>query len=107
MIRFALTMTMVLSALPAAAADAADQKMLELADKSRCLNCHDVKVKVTGPAWRDVAARYRGKADVFETLVKKVREGGSGNWGTEAMSANKRVKEEDIRALVAWILALD
>jgi cytochrome c len=89
------------------AADPAEMaSMLTLADKSRCLNCHDVHEKITGPAWIMVAKRYRGDPTALERLVVKVREGGSGNWGADVMSPNKRVPESDIRTLVGWILSL-
>jgi len=92
--------------LPAGAAPAADSAaMLELADQSRCLTCHDVDETVRGPAWRDVAKRYRGQ-DVEEQLVKKVYEGGGGVWGNDTMSSNKRAGMDNIRTLVRWILAL-
>ncbi len=80
--------------------------MLELADKSRCLTCHDVDETVRGPAWRDVAKRYRDKPEVEEQLVQKVYEGGGGVWGNDTMSANKRAGMENIRTLVHWILSL-
>ena len=80
--------------------------MLELADRSRCLTCHDVDETVRGPAWRDVAKRYRGQPDVEERLVKKVYEGGGGAWGDDTMSSNKRAGMDNIRTLVRWILAL-
>lgn len=91
------------AALAAPAADRA--AMLELADQSRCLTCHDVDETVRGPAWRDVAKRYRGQ-DVEEQLVKKVYEGGGGVWGNDSMSSNKRAGMDNIRTLVRWILAL-
>jgi len=94
---------LLLFTAPAWADDAA---LLELADKSRCTTCHDVREKVTGPAWIDVANRYRGDKDALERLVVKVRDGGSGNWGNVPMSPNKRVSEDNIRKLVTWILAL-
>lgn len=102
--RWLLSGLMVLAMSPALAQD--DAAMLELADKSRCTACHDVHQKITGPAWIDVAKRYQGDDGALERLVIKVREGGSGNWGTVAMSPNKRVREENIRTLVTWILAL-
>ncbi len=80
--------------------------MLELADASRCLVCHDVNDTVRGPAWRDVAQRYRAKPEMEEALVKKVYEGGGGAWGDDTMSANKRVGIENIKVLVRWILTL-
>ena len=101
----ALPVAILLAATPAMAAND-DAAMLELADKSRCTACHDVREKVTGPAWVDVAKRYRNDAGALERLVVKVRDGGSGAWGTVPMSPNKRVPEENIRKLVSWILSL-
>lgn len=96
-----------LLALPARAADpGSDPAMLELADRHRCLLCHEVDSKVRGPAWRDVAKRYRGDAGAFERLLVKVREGGTGVWGEDFMSPNRRVGEADLKTLVGWILSL-
>jgi cytochrome c len=94
------------NAAVAAPKDAKKAAMLELADQSRCLTCHDVDETVRGPAWRDVAKRYRGKPEVEEQLVQKVYEGGGGVWGNDSMSANKRAGMENIRILVRWILSL-
>ncbi|MFP3468380.1 c-type cytochrome, partial [Leifsonia sp. SIMBA_070] len=74
--------------------------MIDLAWDSGCFNCHDVDKTLRGPAWRDVAERYPDDDETFERLVNKVRQGGSGNWGDERMTANTRVPMEDIRTLV-------
>lgn len=86
---------------------AGDEAMIELAWDSGCFNCHDLHERVRGPAWTEVARRYRNDADAYERLVQTVIEGGGGNWGEDAMSPNRRVPEEDVRRLVAWLLALD
>ncbi len=105
--RRALLISMLFLTQAAWAAPDKDMKaMLELADASRCLVCHDVDATVTGPAWRDVARRYRDHKEIEETLVKRVHEGSSGNWGKETMSANKRAGIDNIRVLVHWILTL-
>ena len=96
----------VASPLAIAAPPPVDPAMLELADKSRCLTCHDVDETVRGPAWRDVAKRYRGKPEVEEVLVAQVYEGGGAVWGNDYMSANKRAGLDNIRILVRWILSL-
>jgi cytochrome c len=93
-------------AMAAPAPDEKDAAMLELADQSRCMTCHDVDETIRGPAWRDVAKRYRGKPEAEEQLVQKVHDGGGGVWGTDYMSANKRAGMENIRTLVKWILTL-
>ncbi len=101
-----LTLLVMLSALlPASAAE--DAEMIELAWKRGCFNCHDVDATVRGPAWRDVAERYRGDASAEGELFVKIRDGSSGHWGDDRMSANRRVPEEEIRALLTWLLALE
>ena len=104
-----LLATTLLGALllsPVRAAEGVPQSMLDLAERSRCLTCHEVDEKVRGPAWRDVAKRYRGDAAAEARLLVKVREGGSGVWGDDFMSPNKRVSDEDLQTLVRWILSL-
>src|SRR5262249_57677988 len=44
----------------------------ELAQKSGCLNCHAVDTKKIGPSYKDVAAKYKGKADAEAQLVDKL-----------------------------------
>lgn len=85
---------------------------LDLARASGCLACHSVDAKVLGPAWKDVAARYRGEAGARDALIAKVRDGGAGNWkevtGGIAMPPNgPRVSDADIAKLVDFVLALE
>jgi len=87
------------------------QQMLNLARKSGCLACHNVDKKIVGPAWKDVAARYKNKADARAVLTEKVSEGGRGSWtdvvGNVAMPPYfPRVSKENIESLVDFILSL-
>jgi cytochrome c len=82
-------------------------KELDLAQKSGCLTCHTIEKKLVGPAWNEIAVKYRGQKDVEAKLVAKVAKGGSGAWGNTPMPPNApRVKENDIKALVHFILSL-
>jgi cytochrome c len=78
----------------------------ELAKKSACLACHTVDKKLVGPAYKEVAKKYAGQADAEAKLIKKVKEGGSGVWGQIPMPPNTAVKDDDIKALVQWILSM-
>jgi cytochrome c len=78
---------------------------LDLAKKSNCMSCHTVDKKLVGPAYKDVAAKYAGKADAQKMLAEKVKKGGKGNWGEVPMPPNAAVKDADIETLVKWILA--
>ena len=81
---------------------------LALAQKNNCLACHLVDKKLVGPAWKEVAKRYKGVVGIEHTLVITVSTGGVGNWGNMPMPAMApAVKEEDIRALVKFALSLD
>ena len=71
-----------------------------------CAACHSVDKKIVGPAYQDVAAKYRGDKDALAKLVQKVKMGGSGVWGAVPMPPNAQVSEADIKALVSWILTL-
>ena len=84
---------------------------LDLAKKSGCLACHSVEKKVVGPAWKDVAAKYKGDAGAKATLITKVKKGGKGNWtkvtgGAPMPPYSPRVKDADIEKLVDFIMAL-
>lgn len=92
------------AAAPAPAAAGGDQ--LALATTSGCMACHQIEVKVVGPAYKEVAAKYKGDAGAVDALVEKVKSGGVGTWGQIPMPPNLHVPEENIRAVVAWILTL-
>ena len=61
---------------------------------------------MVGPAYKDVAAKYKGDAAALDTLVAKVKAGGVGTWGEIPMPPNAHVSDENIRAIVTWVLSL-
>jgi cytochrome c len=69
-----------------------------------CVACHTLEKRVVGPSFREVAARFAGDKDAVAKLVKKVREGGTGNWGKVPMPPNPTVSDADMKQMVAWIL---
>ena len=75
----------------------------ELATKSGCMACHAVDKKLVGPAYQEVAKKYK-PADEAK-LVEKVIKGGSGVWGPVPMPPNAAVKPDDVKTLVKWVLA--
>ena len=88
-----------LAALDTAAAEA-------MMKKDNCATCHAIDKKILGPAYKDVAAKYRGDKDALSKLSKKVKEGGAGVWGPVPMPPNSAVSDADIKELVTWILSL-
>ena len=78
-----------------------------LAKKDGCLLCHAVDKKVVGPAYKEIAAKYKGDKSAEAKLIEKVKKGGSGVWGQIPMPPNSpQVKDDEIKTIVQWILSL-
>jgi len=77
-----------------------------LARQRSCLNCHALERKIVGPGFKQVAARYAGRADAAAYLAEKIVKGGAGAWGPVAMAANPHVSKEEAARLAAWVLTL-
>ncbi|TPW18170.1 MAG: cytochrome c class I [Halothiobacillaceae bacterium] len=84
---------------------------LDLAKKSGCLACHSVEKKVVGPAWQDVANKYKGDGAAKAALIAKIKAGGKGNWtdvtgGVPMPPYSPRVADADIEKMVDFVLGL-
>jgi cytochrome c len=71
-----------------------------------CTACHTKDKKLVGPAYKDIAAKYKGQASAAADLAKKVRDGGKGVWGPIPMPPNPPAKigDADLAAAIGWIL---
>jgi cytochrome c len=69
-----------------------------LAKSNGCLNCHATDTKKAGPSFKEIAAKYKGKADAEATLVAKLKEGK----GHPAVKGG----EADSKSLVKWVLSM-
>ena len=94
----AASAALLAAALPAAADEA-------LARTKGCTACHDVKKKLVGPAYADVAKKHAGQANASTDLAASVLKGSQGKWGPIPMPPNK-VTEDEAKKLAAWILSL-
>ncbi|NTV71591.1 MAG: c-type cytochrome [Azonexaceae bacterium] len=75
-----------------------------LAKAKNCMSCHAIDKKLVGPAYKDVAAKYKGNAGAVDTLAAKVKAGGKGVWGQIPMPPNN-VTPDEAKKLVTWILS--
>jgi cytochrome c len=75
-----------------------------LAKAKNCMACHAIDKKLVGPAYKDVAAKYKGDAGAAATLAAKVKAGGKGVWGPVPMPPNN-VTPEEAAKLVGWVLS--
>jgi cytochrome c len=74
--------------------------------KAGCMACHTKDKKLVGPAFKDIAAKYKGQAGVVPTLMEKVRKGGSGNFGPVPMAPNPpdKISDKDLKDAVELVL---
>ncbi len=75
-----------------------------LATSKNCMACHAVDKKLVGPAFKDVAAKYKNDKAAVDRLAAKVIAGGGGVWGAVPMPANPQVNEAEAKKLVSWVL---
>ena len=87
----------------AALDNASAQVMMQ---KNGCAACHAIDKKIVGPAYQDVAAKYKADKDALAKLTDKVKKGGVGVWGQIPMPPNDQAADADIKDLVTWILTL-
>jgi cytochrome c len=88
------------AALDAGAAEA-------LAKKSGCLKCHSVTQKKDAPSYKEIAAKYKGKADAEKTLFTHLTTNPKVKVdGKEELHDNLKTKNEaEIKNVVEWILS--
>lgn len=94
-------------ALAGAFAAAPATASVALHNKSGCVACHFVDKKLVGPPYKEIAAKYKSRADAIPYLTQRVRKGGPGNWGVVPMVPTdaKQLSDADLKALLTWILA--
>jgi cytochrome c len=75
--------------------------------KAKCGACHAIDKKVIGPAWKDVAAKYAGKADAEQTLIANITKGGAFGWKLGMMPPKGAgAKDDEIKSLAKFIVEL-
>ena len=78
-----------------------------LFNKNKCNTCHKPDAKSVGPALKAISEKYAADKDAPAKLQAKVRAGGAGAWGTVPMPRipASTVSDEELKAIVAWMLA--
>jgi len=80
-------------------ATGAAQASPELSKSAGCAKCHEIDKKKKGPAYKDSAAKYKGKADAEATIFKTITDP---NGDHPEMKASP----EDTKTMIKWILTL-
>jgi S-disulfanyl-L-cysteine oxidoreductase SoxD len=78
---------------------------LDIARSHGCLACHGTDHAIVGPAFEDVGKRYAQDPTAAKTLALKIKQGGSGIWGSAVMPPQAQVPDGELSVLVTWLLA--
>ncbi len=76
-----------------------------LATRYGCLSCHNVNVKIVGPAYKDVATKYRNDPAALDKISQQIHDGGSGKWGPVIMPPFPMLSDAEARMLGTWIMS--
>ena len=76
-----------------------------LLNNNACLGCHSVSQKIVGPAYRDVAAKYKTDPEAITKIAASIRQGGTGRWGAVPMPAFPSLSEPELKALADFVMA--
>jgi len=72
-----------------------------------CSTCHKEQEKIVGPAFADVADKYKSGGDaIVDTLANKIIKGGAGHWGTVAMTPHPAISMDDAKTMAKYILSI-
>jgi S-disulfanyl-L-cysteine oxidoreductase SoxD len=99
--------TVIAAATPTAAPTSvktAGPSGADIAKRNNCTACHAAAAKMVGPSWADIAKKYKGDAKAPALLAQKVKNGGVGTWGPIPMPANPGLKDNELTAVVQWVL---
>ena len=75
--------------------------------KAKCGACHAIDVKKIGPSWKDIAAKYAGKADAEAIIAANITKGGAFGWKMGNMPPKGMgASEAQIQSLAKFIAGL-
>ncbi|HEX6069522.1 MAG TPA: PQQ-dependent sugar dehydrogenase, partial [Longimicrobiaceae bacterium] len=81
-------------------------RALSIMAGSDCAGCHAVDAPSVGPSFRQVAARYTGRAEAAAYLAEKIVAGGTGVWGDIPMPSHPGMSAVEATTLADYVLAL-
>ncbi|HEY0489711.1 MAG TPA: c-type cytochrome [Telluria sp.] len=98
------TVLLVLLACAGIAMGGQARASADLAKAKNCMGCHALDKKVLGPAFKDVAAKYKGHKDAEAKIVASLTKGSTGVWGPMAMPPNA-LSAAEAKTLAGWVMA--
>jgi len=75
----------------------------EALQSNGCMGCHQMEGKIVGPGFKAIADKYADHDDAVGYLTEKIRQGGSGVWGSIPMPPQPNLSDEDLKAIAEWL----
>ncbi|SCK18582.1 sulfite dehydrogenase (cytochrome) subunit SorB [Variovorax sp. HW608] len=75
-----------------------------LLNANACLGCHAVAQKIVGPAYHDVANKYKADPAGLSKIAASIKGGSSGKWGTAPMPPFAQLTDTQIKELAAFVM---
>jgi cytochrome c len=101
-----LLLVLALAAASAGIVHAADTRAFTLMRDHKCYVCHGDDDALAGPAFRDVAAAYRGNANAPAIIATLIRAGAS-DGGPWHMPPHPELSAAEATAIARYILSID
>ena len=76
----------------------------ELAKTAGCVKCHATSDKKMGPSWKDISAKYKGKAGSDATLMARLK--GAKDPASGKEHPPSKASDDDLNKIVKWALAM-
>ncbi len=80
---------------------------LVMMKQSDCFNCHLQEQKLVGPAFQEIADKYRGQAGAADVSVGRIRNGSSNVWGPVPMLPHPQHTADEVHQMVQYIFSLE
>ena len=93
-----------ISSASTADVSARDMHVQALLTNNACLGCHAVNQKIVGPAYHDVAAKYRADPNAITKLQASIKAGGVGKWGQVQMPPSPQLTDAEVSALATFVM---
>jgi cytochrome c551/c552 len=72
---------------------------------NNCMACHAIDKKVVGPAFKEIANKYAGKAEAISQVARNIRIGGAGKWGAVPMPSFDQLNDAEVQVLAHYVLS--
>jgi cytochrome c len=100
--------TALLASAPAWSIDSSAAE--KLVKDNKCFKCHAIDRKKDGPAYKDVAAKFRAESEPESKLISHMTSGEMVKFPDGHEEHHKKIKvesDQDLKNLAQWMLSLE